>query len=126
MFRKLVSGLSFSPALVGQLSFYVKRLRKEELTRRLGLILTVLAIIMQSFAVFRAPEQALASSRPDVIPGGVSSVEQIVDFYDASAKGQNDFKDLMDYMGITRDELAKLSSKVVYICSTDKNIVSFG
>lgn len=126
MFRKLVSGLSFSPALVGQLSFYVKRLRKEELTRRLGLILTVLAIIMQSFAVFRAPEQALASSRPDVIPGGVSSVKQIVDFYDSGAKGQNDFKDLMDYMGITRDELAKLSSKVVYICSTDKSIVSFG
>ncbi|HSE28975.1 MAG TPA: hypothetical protein VLA77_00075 [Candidatus Saccharimonadales bacterium] len=126
MFRKLVSGLSFSPALVGQLGFYVKRLRKEEITRRLGLILTVLAVIMQSFAVFRPAEQALASSRPDVIPGGVSSVKQIVDQYDAGAKGQNDFKDLMEYMGITRDELASLDSKVVYICSTDKSIISFG
>ena len=30
MFRKLVSNLAFSPALVGQLGFYAKRLRKEE------------------------------------------------------------------------------------------------
>lgn len=128
MFRKLVSSLPFSPALVGQLSFYVRRLRKEEATRRLGLIFTVMAVVMQSFAVFNPPEQALASNRPDVIPGGVSSVQQVIDTYDASAKGQNDFKDLMDYMGITRDELARMPNKVVYVCSTDdnKSIISFG
>jgi len=40
MFRKIVSNLPFSPALVGQLGFYAKRLRKEETTRRLGLILS--------------------------------------------------------------------------------------
>lgn len=62
MFRKLVSNLSFSPALIGQLSFYAKRLRKEEATRRLGLIFTVLALIVQSFAVFQAPEAANAAT----------------------------------------------------------------
>ncbi|HEU5187706.1 MAG TPA: hypothetical protein VFT87_04335 [Candidatus Saccharimonadales bacterium] len=128
MFRKLVSNLPFSPALVGQLGFYVKRLSKEEVTRRLGLIFTAMAIVVQSFAVFSPPEQALASSRPDIIPGGISSVQQILDTYDAGARGQNDFKDLMDYMGINRDELESMNDKVVYVCSTDdnKSIISFG
>jgi hypothetical protein len=51
MFRKLVSNLSFSPALVGQIAFYAKRLKKEETTRRLGLLFTVFALIIQAFVV---------------------------------------------------------------------------
>jgi hypothetical protein len=126
MFRKLVSNLPFSPALVGQLSFYARRLRKEEFTRRLGLIFTVLALIMQSFAVFSPPEQALASGNADIVRGGVSSVDKILEVYDAGAQGQNDFKDLMDYFGVTREELVAMNRKVVYICSSDHNITSFG
>ncbi|MGH7196183.1 MAG: hypothetical protein ACREGJ_00245 [Candidatus Saccharimonadales bacterium] len=126
MFRKLVSSLPFSPALVGQLGFYARRLRKEQATRRLGLIFTALAIVVQSFAVFSPPEQAVASSGSDIIKGGVSSVQEIMNVYDAGAKGQNDFKDLMDYVGITRSELAKLDTKVVYVCSSDHSIISFG
>lgn len=126
MFRKLVSNLPFSPALVGQLGFYAKRLRKEQFTRRMGLVFTALALIVQSFTVFTPPEQALASSGSDVIPGGVRSVQDIVNVYDAGAKGSNDFKDLMDYFGVTRQELAGMDTKVVYICSSDKSIVSFG
>ncbi|HKX73740.1 MAG TPA: hypothetical protein VJM32_07030 [Candidatus Saccharimonadales bacterium] len=126
MFRKLVSNLPFSPALVGQLGFYAKRLRKEQFTRRMGLVFTALALVVQSFAVFTPPEQALASSGSDIIPGGVRSVQDIVNVYDGGAKGQNDFKDLMDYFGVTRQELAGMDTKVVYICSSDKSIVSFG
>ena len=53
MFRKIVSNLPFSPALVGQLGFYAKRLKKEETTRRLGLIFIALALVVQSLAVFQ-------------------------------------------------------------------------
>lgn len=125
MFRKLVSSLPFSPALVGQLGFYIRRLHKEEVTRRLGLIFTVMAVIMQSFTVFTPPEQALASSTSDVIKGGVSSVQQILNAYDTPG---GDFKSLMNYMGITRAELASLSGQVKYICSNDdnKSWISFG
>lgn len=126
MFRKLVSSLPYSPALVGQLGFYIRRLRKEEVTRKLGLIFTVLAVIMQSFAVFVPPEQALASSTSSIIPGGISSVGQLLNVYDAGARGENDFKDLMDYIGITRGELAALNTNVQYICSSDKSWISFG
>ena len=68
MFRRIVSNLSFSPALVGQLGFYARRLRKEEATRRLGLVFTALALVVQSLAVFSPPEAANAST-----PGQVGS-----------------------------------------------------
>lgn len=110
MFRKLVSNLPFSPALVGQLGFYAKRLRKEETTRRIGLVFTALALIVQSFAVFSPPEAANAAHPSDIIYGGVSSVADILSVYDASARGNGDFKKIMDYAGITRAELAATKS----------------
>lgn len=113
MFRKLVSNLPFSPALVGQLGFYARRLKKEETTRRLGLIVTALALVVQSFAVFSPPESANASNASDLIHGGVKSKSQLLDVYDRSAKGNGDFKGILDYAGITREELAATSEKTV-------------
>jgi hypothetical protein len=110
MFRKLVANLPFSPSLVGQLGFYAKRLRAEETTRRIGLIFTALALIMQSFAVLSPPEAANAAHPSDMIYGGVSSVADILSVYDASARGNGDFKKIMDYAGVTRAELAATKS----------------
>lgn len=126
MFRKLVSNLPFSPALVGQLGFYAKRLRKEQFTRKLGLYFTIFAVLMQSFAVFTPPEQVSASTGSSIIQGGVKSVNDILEAYDASAKGKSDYKDIFDYFGITRAELAGMSGKVEYVCSSDKSVISFG
>ena len=126
MFRKLVSNLPFSPALVGQLGFYAKRLRKEQFTRRLGLFFTAFAIVIQSFAVFSPAEQVSASTGSSIVEGGVHSIQEILNVYDSGAKGQNDYKDIMDYFGVTRAEIAAMSSKVEYICSSDKSIISFG
>lgn len=103
MFRKLVSSLSFSPALVGQLGFYARRLRREEVTRKLGLIFTVLALIVQSFAVFSPPESANASSAGDLINGGVSSLGNFLNIYDSNS---NNIKDIYTSAGITRQEIA--------------------
>lgn len=128
MFRKLVSNLPFSPALVGQLGFYAKRLRKEQFTRRLGLFFTIFAVIIQSFAVFSPAEQVSAATGSSIIEGGVKSVQDVLNVYDAGAQNRNDFKDIMDYFGVTRAELAAMSNEVKYICSTDdnKSIISFG
>lgn len=106
MFRKLVSSLPFSPALVGQLGFYARRLKKEEATRRMGLIFTALALVVQSFAVFSPPEPANAANPADLIYGGVSSKQQLLDIYDRSARGNGDLKNIYDYVGITREEIA--------------------
>ncbi len=102
MFRKLVSNLAFSPALVGQIGFYAKRLRKEEATRRIGLIFTALALVVQSFAVFSPPEAANASSGNDFISGGISTKADYIKYYD---QNHNNIKDLFTELGITRKNL---------------------
>lgn len=105
MFRKIVSNLAFSPALVGQLGFYARRLKKEEATRRLGLVFTALALIVQSLTVFTPPESANAANASNMIYGGVTTKKAVLDEYD---KHRSDFKDIMDYAGITRAELASM------------------
>lgn len=110
MFRKIVSNLAFSPALVGQLSFYAKRLRKEEMTRRLGVIFTVLALVVQSLAVFSPPEAANASSSADFVRGGVSSVNDFLKYYD---RNSNNIKSIYNSLGITRAEIAKAKATTI-------------
>ena len=103
MFRKLVSHLPFSPALVHDVGFYAKRLRKEEATRRLTVLFVVLALMVQSMAVFSPPESANASSEQDIVRGGVTSVTDFLLRYDHN---EDDLKDILTAIGITREELA--------------------
>ncbi len=105
MFRKLVSNLSFSPALVGQLGFYARRLRKEEVTRKAGLIITVLALAFQSLAVFSPPDAANASSPADFIPGGVSGKQDFINHYNNNT---GRIKGLLSSLGITQSEVASM------------------
>lgn len=110
MFRKIVSNLPFSPALVGQLGFYARRLRKEEATRKLGLIITALALVVQSFAVFNPPEAANASSSADFVSGGVSSVQEFLKYYD---RNHNGIKSIYDSLGIKRSEIKDAKRTVI-------------
>jgi hypothetical protein len=108
MFKKIVSNLSFSPALVGQLGFYAKRLRKEQMTRRIGLVFVALALVVQCLTVFQPPESANASSSNDMVPGGLGlgssrSINNFLRPYDANS---NNLKDVMNWMGISRAEIA--------------------
>ncbi len=104
MFKKIVSNLPFSPALIGQLGFYAKRLRKEETTRRLALIFVVLTLIVQSIAIFQPTESANAASQNDMVEGGITSINDYLSVYDKNTKN---IRDVMDYVGITREEIAK-------------------
>lgn len=110
MFRKIVSNLNFSPALVGQLGFYAKRLKKEEATRRLGLVFTALALVVQSLAVFSPPEALNAASPADFVRGGVSSPTDFLRYYDRNA---NNIRDIFNSLGITRAEIRNTKSTVI-------------
>ena len=116
MFRKLVSNLSLSPAIVGQLSFYAKRLRKEEATRRLGLIFTALALVVQSFTLLAPPESANAADPSDMIYGGISNGSQLMAHYDANT---NNIRDLYSTIGITRAELQQATTRLETRRSTE-------
>lgn len=115
MFRKLVSNLPFSPALVGQIGFYAKRLKKEEATRRLGLIFTALALVVQSFAVFSPPEPANAAGGGDCSPNaiitcGAFSIGELRQKYNQNAPG--DLPALFGHFGLTSDIINNATVKM--------------
>src|ERR1700730_15163625 len=108
MFRKIVSNLAFRPALVGQLGFYAKRLRKEEATRRIGLIFTALASVIQGFAVFTPPESANAATGNDIIYGGFRDKNELLSIYDRNkdSAGHGDIQQIYSAFGISRQDIA--------------------
>lgn len=116
MFRKIVSNLAFSPALVGQLGFYAKRLRKEEATRRIGLIFTVLALIVQSFAVFSPPQSANAANGDNVIYSGFSTKSDLLNIYDrgVDSAGRADIQQIYTHFGISRQDIASSQQGTFY------------
>jgi hypothetical protein len=108
MFRKIVSNLAFSPALVGQLGFYAKRLRKEEATRRVGLVFVVLALVVQSFAVFTPPQSANAADADNIIYSGIRDKADLLAIYDrgTDSAGRHDIQQIYSQFGVTRADLA--------------------
>lgn len=107
MFRKIVSRLSFSPALIGQLGFYAKRLKQEQNVRRTGLIFVALALVVQSLVVFQPIESANAASDNDMVYGGLGvgserSFNKFLTPYDANTRH---LKDIFNQVGITRQEI---------------------
>lgn len=96
MFNKVIANLAFSPTGIAQVSFYAKRLRQEESIRRVGLILIVFSMLIQVFAAMVPPEKSLAASGNDVISGGVSSISDLKNKYNARA----DVKALYNRFGL--------------------------
>ena len=103
MFKKIVSNLPFSPSLIGELGYYAKRLQKEEVTRRLGLILTAFALAIQSLVVFSPPESANAANPSDIVHGGLHTKSQLLGAWDNNTQG---FRELLQHIGVTRENLA--------------------
>ena len=126
MFRKLVSNLPFSPSLVNQLGFYSKRLKKEQFTRRLGLIFTILAVIIQTLTFISPSQATLAASGNDIIFGGNGkSKAGIIDAYfrnnsmHPGSGSKNDIRTIFNHYGITAENLN--ASRVVSIYSSPAN-----
>lgn len=122
MFRKLVSNLPFSPSLINQLGFYSKRLKKEQFTRKIGLILTILAILVQTLTLLAPAEATLASSPNDIINGGgdLNYISSLVNNPNGCDKlSRCDIQEIYAAYGITSAEL--LNAKYENIHSTVAN-----
>jgi uncharacterized repeat protein (TIGR01451 family) len=128
MFRKLVSNLAFSPALVGQLGFYARRLRKEEATRRAGLIVLALSLIVQSFAVFSPPESANAANADNIIYSGIRDKADLLAVYDrgSDSAGRKDIREIYAQFGISRDDLANTTVGTYHTGDFNGQIKSVG
>lgn len=113
MFRKIVSELTYSPALAGHLGVYIRHYRTEVSTRQIGIIFIALAVVVQLFATLLPPESANANDPSTFIEGDIVSVDQYLDHYDRNTAN---LRDLLSSLGIQRidietAELATLASE---------------
>lgn len=58
MFKKIVSQIPYSPSVVRSLGTYAKKLRKEKTSRQLGLIMILIALVIQLFIAYSPIESA--------------------------------------------------------------------
>lgn len=116
MFEKLLSNLPYNPSLVHQLSFYAKRMRREEGIRRTGLVFMVLAFFVQFFAVVAPPVATVAYSSNDMINGGIQTQAEAVT---ACKQNTKNYGDVLWNFGISCSDVANAS--VTSFKSTDVN-----
>ena len=105
MFKRLVTNLSFSPSLIGHLSLYSNRLKREEATRRGGLIVTTLAVALQLFIMVSPSQSSSVSSPGDLMPGSLVSQTDLLRSYDDNNQIT---KSVMSLVGISRQDLTTL------------------
>lgn len=98
MFNKLVSNLPFNPSLINQVAFYSKRLKQEASIRRLGFILVCLTIFLQLFAILSPAQPTFARAGNDLIPGGFTSKDQLVQYCNTNYQ---DIATIYGHFGIT-------------------------
>lgn len=125
MFKKIVSAAPFNSNAVHQLRFYANRLHQEESIRRLGLIFTVLAIVVQMFAVF-APAQSTHATSPNNLIYGASSKQDVVNAVKSGRDtyGRADIKEIAGYYGITLSDVEAATSVIVK--SRERSYVTTG
>jgi uncharacterized repeat protein (TIGR01451 family) len=124
MFKKLLSNLAFNPSLIGQVSFYAKRLRREAAIRRAGVVLLALAMVLQMFAVFSPPQSSLqASPNTDLINGGFSSKAEAVRH---CRNNSQDYKTIMNHFGISCDAISNAEVTTIAPRAHDGRLYSMG
>jgi uncharacterized repeat protein (TIGR01451 family) len=125
MFRKIVSNLPYHPAVMSQLTFYLHRLRQEEILRRIGFLLFALVIFIQLFAIIFPPKPSLATSANDIIYGA-SSKDQVLSAYrnNRDELGRSDIREIYNHYGIGIDQISAATAQK--IGSHDRDYVSTG
>ena len=73
MFKQIVSNLSFSPAAATQLTYYWRRLRREQLTRQLAMFMAIGLMGVQVMTIVAPADPATAASSNDIIYGGIAT-----------------------------------------------------
>ncbi len=102
MFKKLLSNLPFNPSLIGQVSFYSRRLRAEGSIRKLGFSFMILSLLVQGFAVMVPSESTYANPDNDVFRGGFRDQAHMVNSCNDNVQN---FKKIAAYFDISCTDL---------------------
>ena len=114
MFNKLISNIAINPSHLNQLSFYAKRLKKEESIRRIGFVFIILSMFVQIGASMFPAERSLAASSNDVIYGGVSSKADLVSKCNNNAQ----VRGIYAKFGVTCAEINASTTKLTTVNSS--------
>jgi uncharacterized repeat protein (TIGR01451 family) len=123
MFKKLLSNLPFNPSLIHQVSFYAKRVHREESIRRVGLIFVVLAMVVQFMAVVSPTQASLDQSNNDIIPGGFTAKDQA---YQHCVQNNYDFATIIKSYGIVCDNINAASTQSLRSTDYNNQLYSLG
>ena len=125
MFRKIVSNIPYHPSMMGQLTFYLHRLRQEQALRRAGFVLFAMVLFVQLFAIVSPPKPSLATSSNDIIYGA-SSKDQLMTAYrnNRDELGRTDIRAIYNHYGIGLDQISAATHQK--IGSHDKDYASTG
>ncbi len=123
MYKKLIANLPFNPSLIGQVSFYARRVHQEEKIRRIGIFFVVLSLFVQIFAVIAQPEPSLARSNNDIIPGGFSTKAEAL----SHCRDNNyDFQTTLEYFDVSCNDLESASKQSIRSTDYDEKLMSLG
>ena len=112
MLSDILGQLQYSPHALGQLANYARSMRHEESRRRIGLIATIIAIIIQSLSLITPPVSAAACSNNDVIECGAPTKGSNSKQWILDKMVSGDVKCLFtDTFGITKDDINAASWK---------------
>jgi uncharacterized repeat protein (TIGR01451 family) len=125
MFKKLVSNLPFNPGLIQQVSFYGKRLHKEQAVRKMSFLFMGATLLVNIIAFSIPAQNTLATSENDIIYGAKSKTT-VLNAYDndRDGKGRTDIQDIYNFYGITRADIANAAS--VNVRSNERNFTTTG
>jgi|GEM_PF-3245593 len=125
MFKKLVSNLPFNPGLIQQVSFYGKRLHKEQAIRKMSLVFMGAAFLINIIAITVPAQNTLATSPNDIVYGALTT-QTVLTAYDndRDGLGRTDIQDIYNFYGITRADIS--NAVIANVVSTERNYTTTG
>lgn len=117
--------------MLRHISFYWNRLRRERLTRALGVSVLVFAMVAQAASVFVPAPAAHATSvdrNDNIIYQGAKNKTELLGIYDQNrdAAGHTDIQAIYSRIGITRADLANATEGTYYTDDFNGQLNSLG
>ncbi len=122
-FSKLVSNLSFSPSANSQLTYYWRRLGKEQLTRKLSLVMAGGLVVLQLATVIAPADAANAGSTNNIISNGIDTShpqKTLLNIYDSNSE----IRALFNHYGVYKVDIEKTTHGTLN--SSNHNFKSLG
>lgn len=115
MFKKLASNLPFNPGLIQQITFYGKRLHKEQSLRRASFVFILAAMAVNILAISFPAQNTFAGSDGNImVGGGASTKDGILSKFDQDPWVQGVYSSF----GITRDDITKMQPETLSVSAS--------